>query len=304
MRFIRLVHSGIREIGYMTPAGKEGTKVKIDIGCGENKQPGYFGIDKKPFPCVDLVCDVNDGIGLSDNSVDYVMASNFIQYVDDLLGTMREIYRICRHKAVVCLLAPYAHSFHNIANPYYRHLFNEHTHHFFSQSQDSSVIDDELEMFHGRTAGLSAEEDIGMDFRLVRRKFFYLPEYQSPMIDEVHKESMRRTVMNVVDEILLYLVVVKSPISTDELLQIGNGSLEEPLEVTYLRVSENNFGWIESPDGGISEAEIFIAPADTERQDLSPKPERVQSVERRRSSILHKKLVRERTQSRHGKPRV
>lgn len=35
---------------------------------------------------------------------------------------MDEIYRICRHKAVVCIVAPYAH-----VNPHYRQLFNEHS---------------------------------------------------------------------------------------------------------------------------------------------------------------------------------
>ncbi|UYO03968.1 hypothetical protein K2F33_30740 [Paenibacillus sp. PSB04] len=37
------------------------------------------------------------------------MASHSLQYVDDLEAVMDEIYRICRHKAVVCIVASYAH---------------------------------------------------------------------------------------------------------------------------------------------------------------------------------------------------
>lgn len=92
--------------------------LKIDIGCGSAKESGYLGIDRTPYPGVDIVCDINEGIPLPDNTAEFVMASRVLPYVDDLMAVMAEIYRISCHKAVVCILAPYAHSYPHSSNPF------------------------------------------------------------------------------------------------------------------------------------------------------------------------------------------
>lgn len=85
--------------------------MKIDIGCGSAKELGYLGIDCISYPGVDLVCDINKGIPLPDNTAEFIMASRVLPYVSNLFAVMKEIHRISIHKAVVCILAPYAHSF-------------------------------------------------------------------------------------------------------------------------------------------------------------------------------------------------
>ncbi|KWX88173.1 hypothetical protein AMQ83_08465, partial [Paenibacillus riograndensis] len=91
--------------------------MKIDIGCGSGKESGYLGIDRTAWPGVDIICDINEGIPLPDNTAEFVMASRVLPYVNNLFTVMAEIYRISVHKAVICILAPYAHSFPPLSNP-------------------------------------------------------------------------------------------------------------------------------------------------------------------------------------------
>jgi len=80
--------------------------VRANLGCGKKKQPSFIGIDRFPLPGVDIVADMNKGLPLADNSVDYLAASHSLEHVDDLTLTMQEIYRVCKHKALVCIVAP------------------------------------------------------------------------------------------------------------------------------------------------------------------------------------------------------
>lgn len=57
-----------------------------------------------------------------------------MRYVSDLYAAMAEIYRICTHKAVVCILSPYAHSFPHASNPMFKQKFDEYTPRYFTGS--------------------------------------------------------------------------------------------------------------------------------------------------------------------------
>ncbi|MBP1963623.1 hypothetical protein [Paenibacillus aceris] len=62
--------------------------MKVDLGCGKHKHRHFFGIDRIDGPEVDMVCNINDGIPLPENSVEFVMASRSLPYVNDLLAVM------------------------------------------------------------------------------------------------------------------------------------------------------------------------------------------------------------------------
>ncbi|WP_336747356.1 hypothetical protein [Paenibacillus sp. y28] len=80
--------------------------MKVDIGCGNRRHEGCIGIDYVAYPGVDIVCDINRGIPLPDHTASFVMACDVLQDVTDFMKTMREIYRLSRHKAIVCIVAP------------------------------------------------------------------------------------------------------------------------------------------------------------------------------------------------------
>jgi SAM-dependent methyltransferase len=211
--------------------------MKIDLGCGLAKEPGFIGLDRFPLAGVDVVCDLSRGIPLPDNSVTEVNASHSLEHVDDLMGVMREIYRVCRHGAILCILAPYAHTSVNLANPYHKFAFNEDTPRFFTSNPQFWIPPVEVAYPHIPVWGLGESDNssVGMDFRCIRMEFFYFPEYKD--LPEEEKRLYRRSRLNVVHSVLYHLVAVKAPISDAELEAIRKGPLRDPVHVAHLRQS-------------------------------------------------------------------
>ena len=68
--------------------------LKVDLGGGINKKPGYLSIDKFD---ADICCDLEKGIPLEDNSVGVINASHIIEHLKDPIFTMKEIHRVLCH---------------------------------------------------------------------------------------------------------------------------------------------------------------------------------------------------------------
>ena len=85
--------------------------MKIDIGCGPKKQPGYLGIDQSPFEGVDYVCDIqSDPLPFADASVSHVFSSHCLEHLRDPERFFREIGRVAEDQAQVEIWTPYAFS--------------------------------------------------------------------------------------------------------------------------------------------------------------------------------------------------
>src|SRR6266850_605883 len=94
-------------------------QVRVDLGCGRIKLPGFIGVDRFPMPGVDIVADLDERLPFADDSVDMVYASHSLEHVSDLSQVMREVHRICKHGAQLCIVAPYHQQGLNLANPYH-----------------------------------------------------------------------------------------------------------------------------------------------------------------------------------------
>lgn len=83
--------------------------IKLDIGCGKNKQPGFIGIDQFAIDGVDVVCNVREGLPYSDNSVEEIYCSHFIEHLTALerVRFMNELYRVMKPGAKATLIAPH-----------------------------------------------------------------------------------------------------------------------------------------------------------------------------------------------------
>lgn len=82
--------------------------MKVDLGCGINKKKeGYIGVDQFEGFGVDIVCDIDKGISLEDNTVDKLYSSHFLEHVKDFIKTMEEIYRICKPNAEIEIKVPH-----------------------------------------------------------------------------------------------------------------------------------------------------------------------------------------------------
>ena len=68
--------------------------LKIDIGGGLFPKAGYTTIDQED---ADIICNLDDGIPLEDNTVGVLNASHVIEHLKDPIKTMREIHRVLAH---------------------------------------------------------------------------------------------------------------------------------------------------------------------------------------------------------------
>lgn len=209
--------------------------IKIDLGCGKRKQEGFIGIDRFPMPEVDILADIDQPLPLEDNSVDVLFSSHSLEHVKDLMFTMREIYRVCKHGAQVCIVAPYNEQKLNIANPYHTKVFNEHTPRFWTDYPETPVVPEDYLDPIKRPWGLSKSDNSnpGLDIRLINMEFFYFPEYQYLPIEQ--KRRFRNERFNVCEQIMYQLIVWKGDEQASEENYPDHVRNFTPYEPNYIR---------------------------------------------------------------------
>lgn len=213
----------------------ENEVVNVDLGCGKRKQEGFFGIDRFPMPEVDMLADIDLGIPLQDDSVDMLFSSHFLEHARDLMFTMREIYRVCKHGAQVCIIAPYNEQKLNIANPYHITIFNEHTPRFWTDHTETPVDEADYADPVKRPWGLSKSDNSnpGLDIRLINMEFFYFPEYLPLPLEQ--KRKFRNERFNVCDQIMYQLIVWKGDECSPGVSYEDHVSAFKPYEPHYIR---------------------------------------------------------------------
>jgi hypothetical protein len=153
---------------------------------------------------------MNRTLPFRDDSVDLLLAAHSLEHVETLLGTMKEVYRICKHGTQLCIIAPYSEQKLNWANPYHKCVFNEHTPRFWTDYPITPVDQEEYDHPHASTWGLSKTDNSnpGIDIRIVRMECFYFPRYAGLPYSEQRRLRQERT--DVCEQIMYHLIVWKS----------------------------------------------------------------------------------------------
>ena len=109
-----------------TEEKKEPEKVRLDVGCGQFKKPGFIGIDICEIneatgdpTKIDIIHDLNTGIPFKDSEVDEIYASHFLEHIEDPYCFMKEIHRVCKNEALVEIYVPLL----SIVPPNHRTMF-------------------------------------------------------------------------------------------------------------------------------------------------------------------------------------
>ena len=83
----------------------------VDLGCGLDKKPGAFGVDRAMLPGVDVVCDLDQSNYPFKNScVDTVYSSHCIEHIEDVQKFMSNIWKMLRYGGLAQLTVPLASS--------------------------------------------------------------------------------------------------------------------------------------------------------------------------------------------------
>ncbi len=108
----------------------------LDLGCGNAKESGAFGVDSRPMDGVDLVHDLNTlPWPIDDNSFDQVRAAHIVEHVDDVLGFFGEIHRVCRNDAIVLIDTPHFSNRCSFLDPTHKHAFSARFIEFIAQGK-------------------------------------------------------------------------------------------------------------------------------------------------------------------------
>lgn len=103
--------------------------MKLDIACGQNKRPGFKGVDIAPGEGVDFVWDLEQfpWEPFKDSSVTEAHVSHYLEHTKDFVKFMNEVWRICQHGAKVTIISPYYSSIRAWQDPTHTRAISEAT---------------------------------------------------------------------------------------------------------------------------------------------------------------------------------
>lgn len=105
------IHAAVTPPAPMLPAPPPAL-LKLDLGCGPNKKPGYLGVDRYSFPNVDFVTPLGDRLvkwPFADNSVEDVHCSHFLEHLtqDERAYFMNELFRVLTPGGKALFITPH-----------------------------------------------------------------------------------------------------------------------------------------------------------------------------------------------------
>lgn len=123
--------------------------VRVDLGCGANKQPGFVGLDNNPYGKPDIVANLDHHpLPLKDNSVDEVYCNHVLEHLANPIKFVLEIHRICKPGAIVNLIVP--HFTRGYGAFVHKHGFDSRFMHYFDKSSEEHYAELEFDILENR----------------------------------------------------------------------------------------------------------------------------------------------------------
>jgi hypothetical protein len=111
----------------------------LNLGCGRKYIPDAINLDIVPDTHPDLLHDLNSvPWPLADNHFREVIASDVIEHLNDVMLTLEEIHRVCRHGAKVTITVPHFSCCNAFTDPTHRHYFGWSSFQYFTSESELS----------------------------------------------------------------------------------------------------------------------------------------------------------------------
>jgi len=127
------IHRSKKNILMLIKKHRQG--IKLDVGCGGNKQPGFMGMDIRPVPGVDIVHDIeNVPYPLPAECCSIILASHLVEHIcpKKFIDVMNEWWRLMKVGGQLWISMPYGKSFGFYQDPTHCNQRNEATWTYFS----------------------------------------------------------------------------------------------------------------------------------------------------------------------------
>ena len=114
--------------------------IRLDIGCGRNKRPGFIGIDKEDYSDLynegEFICrDIEKGLPFCDNSVDEIFCQHVLEHIFDLDFVIHEIWRVLKPGRTVTIIVPHRDSPNAYKDPTHIRFFTEHSFEYYTDER-------------------------------------------------------------------------------------------------------------------------------------------------------------------------
>lgn len=183
--------------------------MKLNLGCGQHRLPGYVNVDKYGSP--DLRHDLEVfPWPWPDGSVDEVLLHHVLEHLGQspqvFIGIIKELYRVCKPDAPVRITVPHPRHDHFLGDPTHVRPISADVFYLFSKQmnlewQKTGLANSPLALHHG------------VDFEIIEHVFMLEDKYRaarkSGQLDQQALDELIRERNNVVREIQLTLRVVK-----------------------------------------------------------------------------------------------
>lgn len=185
--------------------------LKLNLGCGFNKMNGFLNVDKFSECSPDLVVDLESfPWPFETNSVSEIYMNHVLEHlganVDIFKGIMQELYRICRHDAIIQI---------NVPHPRHDNFLDDPTHVRAITPNLLGLFDREKCDYWEKMGAANSQlaKYWHVDFRTIESILVptpkYLEAYQSGSLSNDEFMELANTKNNVVSEYSIKLKVVK-----------------------------------------------------------------------------------------------
>jgi ubiquinone/menaquinone biosynthesis C-methylase UbiE len=181
--------------------------MKINIGAGDNKVDGFINLDYDKNSDPDYIIDLEkDRLPFDDNTVDTVIASHVLEHLGDgYFHCLQELYRVCKHGAVIHVSVPYHRNDNFYDDPTHRRAITVRGMKMFGKKYNQLAREQKV---HSSRLG----DFFNVDFEVV--EWSYLPEEKyRKKFEGLPKEQVEEYIeehCNIIHEVYMKVVVIKN----------------------------------------------------------------------------------------------
>lgn len=114
-----------------------GEALKLNLGSGERRLPGFTNVDCVTVTNPDILADLNEPLSeLPDSCVDAVYARHTLEHVDKLVPLLEELHRVCRPNAEIEIIVPHFSNPYFYSDPTHVRFFGLYSFYYFAETVD------------------------------------------------------------------------------------------------------------------------------------------------------------------------